>query len=164
MTQFSSLSVPVAHYQPGVLLHEWKALMDQGLHASRGHEPAQAQMLYRHALAFAQQLLAGPAGQVTDDDRVAAFVVTSLNLAESLVDMEQMAEAVLCLSGAHRTLMALLRNETTSMSLQQAICRHGRETHAALVRHWSEHGVHPEIMVALRDGCMPFPTSSSLLH
>ena len=164
MTHLASLSIPATHYQPSALLHEWKMLMDQGLHASRGHEPAQAQVLYQHALTFAQQLLVCPAGHVTDDDRVAAFVVSSLNLAESLVDMDQVVDAVLCLSEAHRTLMALLRSEATSASLQQAACRHSRETHAALVKHWSEHGVHPEIIAALRDGCMPFPSNGMLLH
>ncbi|MGC4008437.1 MAG: hypothetical protein QM805_05250 [Pseudomonas sp.] len=153
-----------AHGSQHALLQDWQALMRSGLDASRSHAPAQARAHYLHALAIARQLLAGPPGDVADDDRVAAFVVTHLNLAESLADSGQPAAAVAYLCGAHRTLMQLLRDTASPAPLQMAACRHSRETHAALIGHWAEHGAHPEIMDALRDGCMPFPPQGAFVH
>lgn len=147
------------------LLLNWKALMRRGVEASRGQAPAAAQALYLSALEIATALLAaGPADHVSDDDRVAAFVVTHLNLAESFEEEGRLDEAVACLCGAHRALMDLVRGEGVPSSLQGVACRHARETHAALIKHWSEHGSHPEITAAIRDGCMSFPLRGALAH
>ncbi|MCM8564046.1 hypothetical protein [Thauera linaloolentis] len=137
--------------------------MAQGLDADRGRRPAQARALYLRAQKIAYVLLAGPGGEVMDDDRVAAFVVTHLNLADALVDDGRSGEAAACLCAAHRTLMSLMCDETASASLRMAAGRHSRETHAALILHRSEYGDRPEIMAVLgNEGMLPAAAGACL--
>lgn len=154
-----------ARSSPEGLLREWKAQMRQGVEASRGHEPLAARNFYLQALDLAQALLDEPACAVLDeDDRLAAFVVSHLNLAESLADGGDAAGARHQLCSAHRRLMDLLREPGTACALQRAACRHSRETHAALIVHLSEHGEHPEITDTLREACLPFPLQGRYAH
>lgn len=146
------------------LLHEWKRLMAQGLEADRGLRPVQARALYLRAQKIAHVLLAGPGGEVMDDDRVAAFVVTHLNLADSFADDGRRDEAAACLCAAHRTLMSLMGDEAASVALRLAAGRHSRETHAALILHRSEYGDHPGIMVAFGNEGMPPAVAGARLH
>ncbi len=156
MNPFSSISLTAGLPSVGGL-REWEGLMRRGVDAARCGHAMLAEGLYLQALGIAQGLLEADARGHSADDRVAAFVVTHLNLADLHRDAEQTNEAVAHLCAAHRTLMALLRDAGTEPTLQQAACRHGRETHAALMAHLGEHGSHPAIVAALRAGCMPFP-------
>lgn len=144
-------------------LHAWERVMRRGVDAARCGQLLLAESLYLQALRLAQPLLdAGCAGRA--DDRIAAFVVTHLNLSDLHRDAERSDDAVAHLCMAHCRLMALLRDPLAEPALQQAACRHSRETHAALVAHLGEHGIHPAILAALRAGCMPFPPPGVTLH
>lgn len=135
-------------------LPEWEQLMRSACDARRGGQAALAEAACRQALAIAQALLAG--GEASRaDDRVAAFVVTHLQLADLHLDADRVRDAAAHLCTVHCTLMALLRSPATEPLLQQAAFRHSRETHAALLAHLAEHGSDPAIVAALRAGCMP---------
>jgi hypothetical protein len=144
-------------------LPAWERLMRRGVDASRRGHIVLAEGLYLQALGIAEPLLEA-GGSESADNRVAAFVVTHLNLADLHRDADRTEDAVAHLCTAHRTLMALLREGQTEPALQQAACRHSRETHAALISHLGEHGAHPAILAALRAGCMPFPPPGVTLH
>ncbi len=149
----------------GPLLPKWQALMRRGMNADRGRAPAKAQALYLLARDIARVLLLqGSADPMSADDRVAAFVVTHLNLADAFADAGQPDVAATHLCAAHRDLIALLLDEGAAPELRQAACHHARETHAALVLHLSEHGEHPEIMAALRTGCLPLAQREAPTH
>lgn len=141
----------------------WERLMRRGVDAARCGHLLLAEGLYLQALGVAQPLLDTGCAERADD-RIAAFVVTHLNLSDLHRDAERIEDAVAHLCVAHCRLMALLRDPQTEPALQQAACRHSRETHAALVVHLGEHGGHPAILAALRAGCMPFPPPGVTLH
>ena len=145
-------------------LRAWERVMRRGVDAARGGQLLLAEGLYLQALGLAQPLLdAGCAERA--DDRIAAFVVTHLNLADLHNDLDEPQAAVVHLCGAHETLMALMRDPAGDHDMQQAAFRHSKATHTALLDHLSEHGSHPAVLDALRAGCMPFPlTRGHTLH
>ena len=61
-------------------LRSWQQHSRAGLAASLVHQPALARTHHAQAVQLAQALLALPDGEVSDDDRCAAFVVGHLNL------------------------------------------------------------------------------------
>jgi len=144
---------PAGSLPPG--LPEWESLMRGACDARRRGQAALAEAGCRQALTVAQGLLSHGEAACADD-RVAAFVVTHLQLADLQRDAERIHDAAAHLCAAHCTLMALLRSPATEPLLQQAAFRHSRETHAALLAHLAEHGSDPAIVAALRAGCMPF--------
>lgn len=147
------LRTPAEPLPPG--LPEWEGLMRGVCDAMRRGQASLAETTCLQALAIAQSLLtAGDAARA--DDRMAAFVVTHLQLADLCRNADREHDAVTHLCTAHCTLMALLRSGSTEPALQQAAFRHSRETHAALLAHLAEHGSDPAIVAALRAGCMPF--------
>ncbi|MGJ7491318.1 hypothetical protein [Variovorax sp. ZT4R33] len=146
-------------------LPAWEGLMRRGIEAAREGRADRAEALYCRALDLAQRLLDAPdAPPASADDRIAALVVSHLNLADLYRDADRMEAGVAQLCTAHRALMALLRDRRAGPALQLAACRHSRETHAALVAHLDEHGAHPAVLAALRAGCMPFPPHGATLH
>lgn len=156
-----------ASASPRALLHDWEALMRRAVHAARCHRPLEARRLYQRARALACRLLAWPttpSHELRDDDRVAAFVVTHLNLAESLAEAGLTAQAAACLCDAHRRLAALRHDDKVPASLQLAAHRHSRETHAALLAHLAEHGAAPDVADTLHDGAMPFVPDAAQVH
>ncbi|MDO9438456.1 hypothetical protein [Hydrogenophaga sp.] len=147
------------------LLGNWETLMREGVQASRGGNAATARRLYLQALDIAQTLLAFQACDGSGaDNRVAAFVVSHLNLADAYRDADQTPQALAHVCNAHHTLMALMRDAEASPALQQAARRHSRDTHTALLDHLALHGSHPDIEAALRAGCMPYPWPGATLH
>jgi hypothetical protein len=159
-----SFSAAEALEEPTIgVLRTWERAMRRGVDAARGGHLRLAEDFYLQALGLAQPLLdAGCAERA--DDRIAAFVVTHLNLSDLHRDAERTEDAVAHLCVAHCRLMALLRDPQAEPALQHAARRHSRETHAALVAHLGEHGGHPAILAALRAGCMPFPPPGITLH
>lgn len=128
------------------LLTQWQQLTRAGVQASRSHQPMQATALHQQALAIAQQLFAADADAGADDDRVAAFVVSHLNLADAYLATDQRGAAAECLCSAHEELLATLQDETLRPSLRIAAGHHRRETHAALSQHLAAHG--PQLLVS----------------
>ncbi len=149
---------------PAAGLAEWQSLMRRGREAARCGNTALAGHLYQQSLVIARGLIAR--GDTSSaDDRLAAFVVTHLNLADLHNDLDEPQAAVVHLCGAHETLMALMRDPAGDHDMQQAAFRHSKATHTALLDHLSEHGSHPAVLDALRAGCMPFPlTRGHTLH
>ena len=149
---------------PSPLLHEWQRLTREGLAASQAHRLMHALAWYERALQVARQLLAHADADMPDDDRLAAFVVAHLNLADCHTDMNHPACAAVCLSGAHRQLVALMRSEAEPVALRLAACRHLRQTFAALHQHRATHGEHPAIAKTLRECDADGPLPGTLLH
>ena len=145
---------------PAAGLAEWQSLMRRACDAARCGNTALAGHLYQQSLVIAQSLMTHGDG-FNADDRLAAFVVTRLNLADLHNDLDEPQAAVAHLCGAHETLMGLVRDQAGDHDMQQAAFRHSRETHAALLAYLSEHGSHPAVLDALRAGCMPFPPARS---
>ncbi len=134
--------------------------MRTGTDAARCGQAVLAEGLYLKALALSRALLDhSPVGEDGADDRVAAFVVTHLNLADLHADGEQTALAAAYLCAAHRALMSLLRDPGADPLLQQAALRHSRETHGALLEHLEQYGNADAVLAALRAGCMALMTS-----
>ncbi len=149
---------------PAAGLAEWQSLMQRGCDAARCGNTALAGHLFQQSLVIAQSLMTHGGG-FSADDRLAAFVVSRLNLADLHNDLDEPQATVAHLCGAHETLMALVRDPSGDHDMQQAAFRHSRETHAALLAHLNEHGSHPAVLDALRAGCMPFPlVRSHTLH
>ncbi len=147
------------------LLRDWQALMRRGVDASRQGETMVARRLYLQAQGLTLALLAcRTCDAVDDDDRVAAFVVTHLNLADSFQGTGHIALALAQLWTAHQTLMGLLHDERVAMTLRLAALRHSRETSAALVEHSAQHASHPEIVATVRGGCLSVPPPGALAH
>lgn len=147
-------------------LGQWESLMRRGIASARCGNTALAAHLYGQSLHIAENLLSRGHVGLEADDRIAAFVVTHLNLADLYAEQAQLDAAVHYRCRAHEALMAMLRDPDGEPAMQSAACRHCRETHAALMAHLSEHGSDPAILAALRAGCMPFPLhgSSVLVH
>lgn len=122
------------------LLREWQRLTRQGLAASRAHCVAHALTWHTRALGVARQLLAHAEDGIAADDRLAAYVVAHLNLADCYAGMDQPASAAECLCRAHHKLMALLHSDTAPPSLRMAAARHLHHTHAALHLHHGPQG------------------------
>ncbi|MBF5005634.1 hypothetical protein [Diaphorobacter caeni] len=116
------------------LLAEWRRLTLEGNDARQTQCVAHALAWHEQALRVAHQLLFRHAGsiEVTHDDRLAAFVVAHLNLAECLEAMDQKAQAAECLRCAHHRLVALMQSEDESEAMRLAACHHIRYTWAAL--------------------------------
>lgn len=149
--------------QPLVLLRDWKSLMDAASRAWHSRAHTQAMQLHQRALTLAQALMTCTAtSEVADDDRVAAFVVTHLNLADLLDRDGQTLAAGECLCNAHCFLLALLNTPDLCASLHGAVARHLRETHLALMAHVADHGEHAHITHSLRAAQRPM--ASSALH
>lgn len=154
------------------LLLEWQRLTREGLAASRAHCLIHALAWYEQALQVARQLIAEPlAAKATDtpsaadaDNRLAAFVIAHLNLADCYEDMEQPGCAAVCLSRVHRKLATLVQQDATCALLRLAACRHLRQTFAALHAHRARHGEHPAIATTLRECSPQLPTPGALLH
>lgn len=142
-------------------LPAWQQLMRQGVDAARCGSASLAEGFYQQAMAIAQALIDGPAPGACADDRIAAFVVTHLNLADLHSEEERPDDAIAVLCAAHRRLMTVLRDPDADPALQLAACRHSRETHAALLAHLGERQSHPAIVAALHAGCLPFPMPTS---
>ena len=134
--------------------------MRSGTNAARCGYALIAEGLYLEALALSRALLAcSPSEDESADDRVAAFVVTHLNLADLHAEAEHTAAAAAWLCSAHCALMSLVRDPAADRDLQQAAVRHSRETHAALLEHLGQHGNADTVLTALRAGCMSFMAS-----
>ncbi len=131
------------------LLTQWQQFTRAGVQASRSHQHLQATALHRQALAIAQQLFAANANASADDDRVAAFVVSHLNLADAYIATDQRGAAVDCLCSAHGELLATLHNAALRASLRLAAGHHRRETHLALIQFLAAHGPEPLVCQAL---------------
>ena len=134
------------------LLSAWKQHTRNALAATLEHRHLSALEHYRHAQQLGLQLLVAEPGDIADDDRIAAFVVAHLNLADALAEADQPAAASECLHEAQQTLMPLLLQDSTSQSLSLAIYRHlprllaARAEHAATRPH------------TCSSACAPVPT------
>ncbi|WP_230629965.1 DUF2753 domain-containing protein [Comamonas testosteroni] len=103
------------------LLSAWKRHTRTALAATLEHRHLSAQKHYRHAQQLGLQLLGAEPGDIADDDRVAAFVVAHLNLADAFAAAGQPGSSSECLHEAQQTLMSLLQQGCASPSLSLAI-------------------------------------------
>lgn len=140
------------------LLEEWKLLTNAGLQASRAHCAAHALTWHVRALRVANRLLLQPSNGVTDDDRLAAFIVAHLNVADCYADLGQHSDAMECVNCAHHKLIGLLHDEATPDPLRRAAYRHLHQTFAAQSRHSAACAEAPQLHQLF------MPTPGSLLH
>ena len=117
------------------LLSAWKQQTRTALAATLEHRHLSALEHYRHAQQLGLQLLVAESGDITDDDRIAAFVVAHLNLADALVEADRAGAAFECLHEAQQTLMPFLQQDSTNQSLSLAIYRHLPQLLAARAEH-----------------------------
>lgn len=117
------------------LLSAWKRHTRTALTATLEHRHLSAQKHYRHAQQLGLQLLSAEPGDIADDDRIAAFVVAHLNLADALAAAGQPGAATACLHEAQQTLMSLLQQGCASPSLNLAVHRHLPQLLAAQAEH-----------------------------
>lgn len=146
------------------LLYEWKRLTNEGLAASRAHCVAHAMGWYLRALQVAHRILTNPEPDVMDDDRLAAYVIAHLNIADCYSVMKEPSNAAECLSCAHLKLVSLLQSPEVSASLQIAASRQLRHTYASLEQHHTKHSEHDLVEKALQAGRMHMMMPGTRLH
>ena len=117
------------------LLSAWKEQTRTALAAALEHRHFSALEHYRHAQQLGLQLLVAESGDIADDDRIAAFVVAHLNLADALAEADRAGAAFECLHEAQQTLMPFLQQDSSSQSLNLAIYRHLPQLLAARAEH-----------------------------
>ena len=149
-----------------ILLGEWRQLTNAVINATREHCTVQALAWHEKALRVAHRLLSHveEVSDVSDDDRLAAFVVAHLNLAECLQATDQSASAGECLRCAHNRLTRMLQGDDASDSMRVAASKHIRYTYAALSDHHAEHGRDVHAVDGLRSSEPHMPAHSTLLH
>lgn len=147
------------------LMDEWKRLTSAGVDAHRAHCAAHALAWHEQALRVAHELLYGEEGiNVSDDDRLAAFVIAHLNLAECFEALDQSASAEECLHCAHHRLAALMHSPTAPESMRMAACKHIRYTWTALSEHHASHPERTTSANALHDLSVQAHAHRSTLH
>ncbi|UUC91988.1 MULTISPECIES: hypothetical protein [Comamonas] len=117
------------------LLSAWKLHTCTALTATRELRHLSALEHYRHAQQLGLQLLVAEPGDIADDDRIAAFVVAHLNLADALAEADRPGAAYECLHEAQQALMPFLQQDSTRQSLSLAIYRHLPQLLAARAEH-----------------------------
>ncbi|NIF82885.1 hypothetical protein F3J24_05120 [Comamonas sp. Tr-654] len=117
------------------LLSAWKRHTRTALAATLDHRHLLAQEHYRHAQQLGLQLISAEPGDIADDDRVTAFVVAHLNLADAFAAAGQPGSSSECLHEAQQTLMSLQQQGCASPSLSLAIYRHLPQLLAAQAEH-----------------------------
>ena len=145
------------------LLREWKRLTQSGIQASRDACPAKALAWHERALRVAHQLFHDAPAGVCDDDRLAAFVVAHLNLADCFNTLRQPSSAGECIHCAHHHLLALTQDDNASAALQAAAGRHLRYTFAALAEQ-EDRGASHTFGVQPIDIPSDYPPPGALLH
>lgn len=133
----------LADASPLLLLGEWKRLTSVGLEASRTHCAAHALAWHVQALRIGHRLLQCAEADVAADDRLAAFVVAHLNIADCYASLNQPGTAAECVNCAHRKLVSLLQDEATAEPLRQAACRQLHQTFAAQSQYDGAHAAPP---------------------
>lgn len=144
-------------------LSSWEATIREAVGAERDGRIVPALAGYRRALEIARRLIDTPPPS-RHDDCVAALVVSWHNLADLLANQGDVERCVENLCHAHEALIALYLDARRDAVLRQAALRHGRETHLALIRHMAQHGEHPRIVRALREGCLALDVDRVVRH
>ena len=133
----------LADASPLLLLGEWKRLTSVGLEASRTHCAAHALAWHVQALRISHRLLQCPEADIAADDRLAAFVVGHLNIADCYASLNQPGAAAECVNCAHRKLISLLQDQATPEPLRQAAYRQLHQTFAAQSQYDGPHAALP---------------------
>ncbi|QIL79260.1 hypothetical protein G7047_04580 [Diaphorobacter sp. HDW4A] len=145
------------------LLAEWRRLTHAGNDARQAQCVVHAFSWHEQALRVAHRLLFKHTDSidVPDDDRLAAFVVAHLNLAECLETLDQPSSAAECLQCAHNRLKSIMENEDESQSMRIAACHHIRYTWAALNEHETRRSGTPNTVDALLPTGLHWSTAQS---
>lgn len=129
--------------EPAALLAEWRRVTAEGLNASRAQCLAHALAWHQQALQIAHHLFHHVSSGIADDDRLAAFIVAHINLADCYAALGECNDAVDCLCCAHHQLLSLVASDSTPEPMRMAAYRHLRESQAAMNEFCAEHGDHP---------------------
>lgn len=163
------MSIPLTHasqtdpFTPVGGLPGWTRTMRRATRSHHTGQMVQAAAQYQTALRMARGFLlqgaeALPSSRpLTEDEadaRVCAFVSSHRCLADLQADEGCSALAARTLAQAHMGLLRLVQAPPHTGALHRAAVWHCRDTHAALLAHWGEHGADPEIDRALRAGCL----------
>ena len=123
---------------PGYL-GKWQAQMACSVNALQQGDFQCALGHLMQAGILAKAILSDPSRRISDDDRVAAYVVTHLNLADVSVQENYGELALDYLCRAYRALATLIADQQAAISLRQSAFRHIRELRAALARFSAGH-------------------------
>lgn len=144
-------------------LPDWTRTMRRATRAHHTGQMVLAAAQYQTALSMARGFLCQgpeapqPSRQLTEEEadaRVCAFVSSHRCLADLQADEGCSDLAASTLAQAHMALLLLVQAQPHTGALHRAAVWHCRDTHAALLAHWGEHGAHPDIDRALRAGCL----------
>lgn len=155
------IAIPSALPPTGPSLAQWQRSTREAIASRNDGRLAAALAQCRAALGIALELIEQP-GVDRIDDRIAALVVSRLNLADVQVDCGELDAAVEQLCEAHASLMRLVLCGDSAR--QQAALRHSRHTHAALLEHLTRHGADPHIARTLRIGVLTLSPGQWALH
>jgi len=143
---------------------KWRALMHSAMDAllrsnfGRAHE----QLLV--ARGFARKLLAEPTNDISDDDRVAALVVSQLNLANAGQVEEHRNLALNHLCSAYRTLTALINDQTTKLPLRQTALRHHRALVSAISQYRANDETQSDLDRLIDNNPLTWPANEAANH
>lgn len=144
-------------------LPDWMQTMRRATRAHHCGQMVAAMAQYQLALALVRGLMPSTLdvfsaplslGDAQVDACVCAFVSNHRCLAELLAEEDDTDGAARTLAQAHVALLTLVRTQPQTSAWHRAAVWHSRDTHAALLSHGAEHGVHADIVQALRAGCM----------
>ena len=163
MSQLSTEVSQPEPFTPVGPMPEWTQTMRRATQAQHTGQWVLALAQFQMALAQARALLCwhpgGEKGTATVDDaqadaRVCAFVSSHRCLADLQTEGGSPELAASTLAQAHTTMLSLLQAHPSAGAWHRAAAWHSRDTHAALMAHWADHGPHPHIDRALRAGCL----------
>lgn len=156
---------------PVGVLPDWTQAMHRATAAHHTGQVVLALSHYQAALSMAQGLVEGRAAvgrlapalsEAEVEARICAFVSSHRCLACLQAEAGSPEAAAGTLAQAHMALLSLVQRCPHTDAWHRAAVWHCRETHAALLAHWAQHGGHADIERALRAGCLPLSTQPQI--
>lgn len=161
-----TLQAPYAHadqwlsFTPCPTLPSWTEAMRHAMHAHRAGWVDEAAAQYAFALAWARMglLVLEDADQPCTinqaDEVLHAWVSTLVCQSALLAETDQLERSAQNLADAHKRVLTWLKRFPMRDTRHASAVWHSRQSHAALLSHWAEHGPRPCLEDALHAGCL----------
>ncbi|WP_415797371.1 hypothetical protein [Comamonas aquatilis] len=136
--------------QESASLRAWEYLAQRARQLAIADKIEYALLIQSQALQLIRRLLCCPILQTHPDRCLDAWVASHHHIAHLLTKRQQLALAANYLCDAHMGLLSLIQPDSPCIAVQQALWRHLRDTHVALL-HWQrQHGHSAEVDAALQ--------------